>query len=87
MKTNLNFRALYQSVVIALILVGFLSAGAYLAHLLFSTVFGSLSVFSSLFVVAVGLGAWVTYDDKVAQQGEGDPRVIIQELPEKSGDE
>lgn len=77
MKTelNLNFRPLYQSVVLSLFIVGLLSGMAYLGHLGLSAVFSSPAVFFSLFGLAVGLGALGIYHYQAEPKHQ--PRISI----------
>lgn len=76
MKINLNFRLLYQSVVLSTFAAGLVFGGFYLIHLLLSLVFSSFVVFLSLFVVAVGVGVFLTYDTTLFQW-DNHPRIAV----------
>jgi len=85
-KIPLNFRLLYQCIVLSVFFVSMLSAGTYLTYWMLSLLFASTPVFFSLFGLAVALGVLLTYDAE-AFQWDNNPRVAIKRVTEVFEDE
>jgi len=80
-KINVNFRLLYQCVVLSLAVCGFFFGGAYLCYLGLSAVFSSAGVFFSLLGLSVAAGVAVLYDAE-AFQWDNNPRIAIKQAAE-----
>ncbi len=85
-KIPINFRLLYQCIVLSVFAVSMLSAGTYLTYWMLSLLFASTPVFFSLFGLAVALGVLLTYDAE-AFQWDNNPRVAIKRITEVFEDE
>ncbi len=75
---TLDFQLLYKSLGASVFVVSVVSLAGIVVHLMLSVLFASSAVFLSLFVLAIALGAYLTYTaDDSAFKWDNSPRIAI----------